>query len=98
MEWNESEFQGIKYHDPRDELRARLIRATEVGDSFVAVPVELVKKCLSLKECTATTVVNGDPMTKTLIQVRCRKLVNPMTMKHIGNHQSGDTIWTGPYS
>lgn len=86
-------FNGTTYPDPREELRARALRGSEIGESHVAIPVSLILESLSVKECKAKTVVNGDRQKGLLIEVKCERVVDPATGKHPGMHVNGRTNW-----
>lgn len=93
MIWNNN-YNGTLYTDPREELRARTLRAAEVGDAYLVIPITLSTALqLKPKECEARTVVNGDRMSKTLIEIKCTKLLDPGTTKHTGLHVNGKTVW-----
>jgi len=87
-------YNGVNYTDPRDEMTARALDAQELRIPYVAVPVDLLFACLAEKKvCAARTVVNGDPMKKILIEVRCEREVDQVTGKHMGMHANGRTTW-----
>ncbi len=92
MEWN-NKFDGEIHSDPRSELLARANRAENIGDSFVAVPVALVQLCMSIRECEARTIVNGNRMDKVLVEVKCTRLLDPVTGSHNGVHVNGRANW-----
>lgn len=87
-------FNGVEYDDPYDALRARIDKAEEHGDKYTAVPNDLLRFCLQpRRECSSTTVVNGDRMAKMLVQVKCQLLVDPITGRHEGLHVNGRDTW-----
>lgn len=87
-------FNRVEYKDPRDDLLERTKKAEEIGDTYVAIPVELARALqYRPRECSARTIVNGDRFTKTLIEVKCTKTVDPETGRHIGMHSNGKTNW-----
>lgn len=87
--WKPINFLGSVYYDPRQEIRARTIRAKEVGDSMVAIPIPLAEALAYLHECDATVVSTGDedgPMPPTT--QRCRR---PTGHEH--HHFNGYMGW-----
>jgi hypothetical protein len=87
--WKATMYDGSLYEDPRDELKARVEKAREVGDTYLCVSIDLALECVKpLKECDATTIVNGDQFQKMLVEVKCRRPEG-----HIGYHVHGKTNW-----
>lgn len=88
--WIPINYGGSIYYDPREELLARVRRAEEGHDTYVAIPIALAKACGNIRECTATTTLTRDedgPLSKP-IQIHCRKPEN-----HIGKHYNGYCVW-----
>lgn len=94
--WQPNTYNGVVYTDPRDELRDRARRAEQVFDKWTAVPVSLIIASVGIRECTARTIVNGDPVKKVLIEVKCQRLIDPVKGKHEGMHVNGRINWQGP--
>lgn len=94
--WGPHTYNGIVYTDPRDEMRARAHRAEQVSEEYVAIPVDLIQAALALRECQARTIINGDPSKRMLIEVKCQRMVDPVTNKHDGMHVNGRINWQGP--
>jgi hypothetical protein len=88
-----NEWNGVIYTDPRSELRDRAQRARESSDPWFAVPTELVWDALNVRECEERTVVNGNRQDQVLIEVKCTRLVDPITGEHKGDHVNGRTSW-----
>lgn len=90
-----SVFNGDTYEDPREDVRARIQQAADIGDVYVAVPINLLIRALATetKICEATTIVNGNREKKTLVEIRCTKPLDPKTGNHFGNHENGKINW-----
>jgi len=87
-------WRGVSYTDPKELLRARAEQTTLDGDEWMAIPVELaLKATVVYKQCPAKTVVNGDRFTKTLIEIRCERDLDPATNRHSGSHVNGRITW-----
>ena len=94
MTWNNN-YNGEIFTDPQEELKARSIRAEQAGDRYLAIPLNLARALyVKAKICEARTVVNGDRFSKTLIEIRCTRELDPITGKHRGvPHTNGKTTW-----
>jgi len=87
--WKSNNFLGTWSYDPRDELRARALRAQEAHDTMVAIPLNLAFACANLRECDATTILSHDedgPLPP--IVIRCKK-----TQGHDYQHHNGYCGW-----
>jgi hypothetical protein len=92
--WNPRKYDGVMYTEAKDELEERVRRAEAVGDLYVALPIDLVREAtLELPECDARTVVNGDRFSKTLVEIKCLKRIDPRTNKHDGMHTNRKHVW-----
>ena len=90
----QSTFNNVVYTDPRDDLKARTDAAREQGDTYVAIPISLSEALqYRPKYCEARTTVNGDRFTRTLVEVRCTRELDPDTGKHLGWHKNGKNTW-----
>lgn len=58
--WNPINFHGSWHYDPREEIRHRARIASDQGDSYVSIPIELAMACADLHECDAMTITTGD--------------------------------------
>lgn len=91
--WQPRKFQGRAYADPREELRARAEAARDAGETHIAASVDLVLAVLDIRECDSRWVVNGNREKKVMIEIKCTKLIDPVTGRHVGMHQNGKTNW-----
>ncbi len=88
----QSEYDRQNYTDPRLEMAARLKKAMEIGDGYVALPTVLVSAVLDLRECESKTIINGNPIKRTLIEIKCERLVGAGG-EHSGMHRNGRNNW-----
>ena len=94
MAWEARTFNGILHTEAQDELLARLKQTETAGDSYIALPVDLVYATILEKPpCPSRTIVNGDRARAMLIEIQCTKRVDPATRKHDGMHVNGKNAW-----
>lgn len=90
-DWRPINYQGTIHHDPRRELAARVRRARDGNDTYVAVPLALAARVAEFVECSAHTVLTRDedgPLPEP-VEIVCR-----LEAGHSGSHHNGYTSWT----
>lgn len=93
MAWSPRHYNGEIYTDPRDELDARVQTALKIGDTHLAVSTSLVQAAMAVRTCDSRTIVNGNRMDRVLVEIQCKKMLDPSTGAHLGMHQNGKHNW-----
>jgi hypothetical protein len=93
MSWTPRNYNGTFYTDPREEMEARVQDALVMGESHIAVSTSLVQAALATRICESRTIINGNRSEKMLVEIQCKKTIDPTTGSHLGMHQNGKNMW-----
>jgi hypothetical protein len=93
MAWTPRNYKDQFYTDPREELEARVQDALIIGESHIAVSTALIQAALATRTCDARTIINGNRSERMLVEIGCKKTIDPTTGSHLGMHQNGKNMW-----